>query len=104
MARVITGAEYERYLALTSRLGVDRTLSPRTMQAYLQHRLYLIEADIQALASRLGIGEPEAGPSWAWASKSSSDDLWASWTSLNYLMIARETLKENLESLIRQSG
>lgn len=99
MARLIKGVNLIDYQEVAARFGGDRALSQRSMRAYLQYRLYLLEAQIDHLSYRIESGEAGAGAYWSQADEPISDEAWASWTSLNYLMNARDALREALDAL-----
>lgn len=99
MARLIKGISFADYQEVAAQFGGDRALSSRSMRSYLQYRLYMLEAQIDHLAQRIESGEAGAGAYWAQDDEPISDETWASWTSLNYLMNARDALREMLDSL-----
>ena len=107
MARLMKESDYRLYMTSASERETDRHVSPRAMQAYLQYRLYLVEAQIGDLAAKLststrpGVGEQQTARQWAWAIRSFDEEKWASWTRLNYLLSARALLKRTLQTLAR---
>lgn len=101
MARLIKGLSFADYQEVVAQFGGDRALSPHSMRAYLQYRLFMLEAQIDHLAQRIESSEGGAGAYWAQDGEPISDETWASWTSLNYLLNARDALLETLDSLGR---
>jgi hypothetical protein len=99
MARLIKGLNHADYMEMATQFGGDKALSQRSMRAYLQYRLFMLDAQIDHLAHRIESSEGGAGAYWAQSDEPMSDDAWASWTSLNYLMNARDALRETLDSL-----
>lgn len=101
MARLLRGSDLRNQIEAVMRFRGDKSLSPRSMRAYLQYRLYLLEAQINELAEQLEQGSDESGHLWAPRREPLSDAIWASWTSLNYLMSARDALRETIDTLDR---
>ncbi len=101
MARLMRGSDLRIQVEAMMRFRGDKSLSPRSMRAYLQYRLYLLEAQINELAEHLEQGADESGQLWAPRKQPLSDETWASWTSLNYLMNARDALRETIDTLDR---
>ena len=101
MARLIKGLSFAEYQEVAAQFGGDRALSPRGMRSYLQYRLFMLEAQIDHLTQRLESSEGGADAYWVQPDEPISDEAWASWTSLNYLLNARDALRETLDSLGR---
>ena len=96
MARLLASADDEGYTELFE-LEMDRAISSGAMRVYLRYRLYLIENQIKALHRRLKVMDQVSGGLWTWMDKPRAEEKWASWTSLNYLMNARDALRKGLE-------
>ncbi len=73
----------------------DWMLSPRAMQGYLQYRLYALERQISRLMRELSRNSAPPFPSHLQDDALSEED-WALWASLNYLLQAYDTLQEEL--------
>lgn len=73
----------------------DWVLSPQAMDRYLAHRLYIVETQIDRLIVDL---EHQAGPPFPvdLDDESLPEETWASWASLNYLLHARDSLRDAL--------
>lgn len=102
MAKLLKNSDYGHYIEMAKFEG-DKHMSPGMMKAYLQYRLFMIEAQIRVLLKKLGIGELEVSTQWDWMQGTEDHDAFASWASLNYLMNAREDLMSELETMPQQT-
>lgn len=102
MARLIKGVSYREYMEMASHVRGDWSLTGRSMKAYLQYRLNVLDAQINSLSSRLEIEEedPFVAPLHEHMPPV-SDETWESWASLNYLLNARDALQQALDRLNR---
>lgn len=73
----------------------DWTLSPRAMRRYLQYHLYMIEHRIDQLTQEL---ERRAAPLLlvSLGGETVPADLWEMWSTLNYLLRARDSILQTL--------
>jgi len=93
MARSAKGINYAKLLALTSWMGGDvERMSPRARRTYFQRRLWLVEAEIQALSDRLDMAASDDWHGWTLAQGPIDSTKWAALVSLDYLIAARESL------------
>ncbi|MGI5915363.1 MAG: hypothetical protein ACOX9A_02815 [Anaerolineae bacterium] len=102
MAKLLKNSDYGYYIEMARSEG-DKSMSPGMMKAYLQYRLYMVEAQIRVLLKRIGIDNLPSSAQWDWMQDQDNRDSFASWASLNYLMNAREDLLIELESLPQQT-
>lgn len=102
MARLIKGVSYREYMEMASHVRGDWSLTERSMRAYLQYRINVLDAQINHLTSRLEYWEedPFAAP-LSEQMPPVSDEAWESWASLNYLLNARDALQQALDRLER---
>lgn len=73
----------------------DWMLSPRAMRGYLQYRLHVVDRQIDGLMYELSRGDVPPFPN-DMEDEALSEDTWARWARLNYLMRARDTLQDAL--------
>jgi len=99
MARAVKGFRYADYLAIHARVGEDvERMSPRAMKNYLQFRLRLIEADIQHLSNKLGVSGDRSARDRR-PKEMIAREHWASLADLDYLLAARDALRQTIETL-----
>jgi hypothetical protein len=103
MARLVRGMDYGTYMEISAHFRGDRSLSSRSMRAYLHYRLHMLNAEIDSIADRLDLGE-ELDGYWPRPLRPMSDEMCASWTSLTYLLNARDALRETLDTLDRRGN
>ena len=96
MARILSRAQSYRYWREAFGIASDKQMSVRTMNAYLQYRLYQVDAKIEVLLGKLGMGKGVASGYCPGCEHLLSDEFRASWTSLNYLLNSREALRKTL--------
>ena len=99
MARAAKGFRYGDYLAIHAQFAEDvERMSPRAMKSYLQFRLRLVEVEIQYLSNKLGISGDRIvtrkRPKEMIAHKQ-----WTSFADLDYLLAARDALRQTIETL-----
>lgn len=100
MARAVKQFRYGFYPALAARIGNDvERMGPVARKAYFERRLRMIETQIRMLSERMGVSEEDLTDDWAWSAEPLDDDRWASLVSLDYLLAARDTLIETIETL-----
>ena len=77
----------------------DRSLSSRGMQAYLRYRLYQVENELDGLMSKVsetgGMSQTEP----VYSNKPATKAWMSTWTSMAYLMSARNDIREALRKL-----
>ena len=100
MAKRMNGLLDEGSLDTSWRLEPDRCLSPDAMRAYLLYQLYLVENQIGSLFKKVE-EDGQRNPDWAWCHKSNEEEMWVSWTGLNYFLNARDSLRRTLRTLNR---
>jgi len=98
MAKMMSQLWSRRHWAEAFGAASDKRMSPRAMDAYLQYRLYLMDAQIEALLRKLRTSGRGAADHCVWCKLPLSDESCASWTSLNYLLNSREALWKTLSS------
>lgn len=98
MARIIRDADIARLLALPPRLDNDYTVSPHAMRALLLYNLSVLDEQIDSLYDQLGADEFLPSTSLGWPEEV-PDQVRDSWSSLNYLLAARESLAAVLRSV-----
>ncbi len=98
MAKMMSQLWSRRHWAEAFGAASDKQMSPRAMDAYLQYRLYLMDAQIEALLRKLRMSGRGAADHCVWCKQPLSDESCASWTSLNYLLNSREALWKTLSS------
>jgi len=99
MARALKHPDYGDRLDFDLRLETDRHMPPGAMRAYLQHRLYAVEAQIGVVFDELNTGRSQAAERWVSYERSPSEEMWVYWTELHSLMWIRDALK----GLLRRS-
>ena len=100
MARAVKHFRYGFYPALAAKAGNDiERMNPVARKAYLERRLRMIETQIRMLSERMGVSEDDLTADWTWSAEPLDDDRWASLVSLDYLLSARDTLIETIETL-----
>ena len=100
MARAVKRFRYGFYPALAGKAGNDiERMKPVARKAYLERRLRLVEAQIRMLSEKTGVSEDDLAEDWTWSSEPLDDDRWVSLVSLDYLIAARDTLIETIETL-----
>ncbi len=99
MARIIRDADIARLLALPPRLDNDYTVSPHAMHALLLYNLSVLDEQIDSLYDQLGADEFLPSTSLGWSGEEVPDQVRDSWSSLNYLLNARESLAAVLRSV-----
>ena len=104
MARLLKNTERNFSTQFALRFQGDRRMSSGSMRAYLQYRLFLLDHQIRGLFEQLGIDEDALSQGWDWMSRRQTEEAFASWASLNYLMSVREDLLQELDSLNPSAG
>lgn len=100
MARAARGDRYKDYIAYMGRLDHDiERMSPRAIRRYLWRRLELVEFQIRMVSDRLDDNGPGSIPTWAWIEGSVDEETWTSLANLNYLLAAREALRDTINAL-----
>ena len=99
MARAVKGYDYGPIAALVSMRGsvVEKMTAP-ARKLYLQRYLRLVETEIRLLADKLGFDEESLDGS-NWPESALDEDRWSSLVNLDYLLAARDALKETLDKL-----
>jgi len=98
MATIIKGRRLAQLLQQESVRRSDQVMSARSMQAYLRYRLVIVEGEIRQIVRQLGKAsatQPDALNGWSGAQPGAA--LAKSWTSLNYLLNARDSLRMTIE-------
>ncbi len=99
MARRRMSREQHRLARLTRPPG-DWRMAPEAMDRYLLYRLYLLEHEIDGVIRTLERNHVAPYPSTL-DDRSMPEDVWSSWASLNYLLRARDNLKDALARGVR---
>jgi hypothetical protein len=82
-------------LARAAQPPADWRMAPDAMDRYLLYRLYLLEHQIDGTIRSLERRGVAPYPT-AMDDRSMPEDVWSSWASLNYLLRARDDLKDAL--------
>lgn len=99
MARIIRDAELAELLGAAPRPHGDYFVSPHVMYALLLYNLSILDEQIDLLYDRLGADGEIASALMGWAGDQVPDAVRDSWSNLNYLLSARETLASTLRSV-----
>jgi hypothetical protein len=99
MARIIRDTELADLLGAPSKPRGDYFVSPHVMFALLLYNLSMLDEQIDLLYDRLGAEGEIASALMGWAGGQMPDAVRDSWSSLNYLLSARETLASTLRSV-----
>jgi hypothetical protein len=100
MARAVKGFRYADYLALHAQTAEDvERMSPRAMKSYLQFRLHLVEAEIQYLSNKLGVNSDRVATRKRRPKEAMAHPQWASLADLDYLLAARDALRQTIDTL-----
>jgi len=100
MARAAKGFNYGHMTALVSLRGSEVERMPsQARRLYLQRHLHLVETQIRMLAAKLGYDEDELERDGELAEKQLDEERWASLVNLDYLLTARDALRETLTKL-----
>jgi hypothetical protein len=91
MARLLSARDRVR-LSRLAQPHPDRRMAPEAMSRYLTYRLHLVEIEIDGIVQDLGRSAVLPFPA-ALDDDSLPENVWTSWTSLHYLLQARENLK-----------
>ena len=98
MARLARGFRYGDYLALLAQFDDDvERMSSRAQKRYLGRRLRAIEARIRLRSRQLMARERGPGPTWDAAAM--ADERRTCLADLNYLLAAREAIKDTISAL-----
>ena len=89
-------------IRLVTQPETDRSLSSQGMRAYLRYRLYQVESELDDLMiqahGRGGLGQTEP----VYSNKPATKDWMSRWTSMAYLMSARNDIRDELRKLASQ--
>jgi hypothetical protein len=99
VARIIRDEELANLVATATRLRSDHAVSPHVMQALLRYNLSVLDEQIDLLYDQLGSDGPLTATLLGWSGEQVPDRVRDSWSSLNYLLSARETLASVLRSV-----
>jgi hypothetical protein len=104
MARLLRKNERNFSTQFAFRFQGDRRMSSGSMRAYLQYRLFLLDTQIRGLFEELEIDQDDLSQNWDWMARAQTEEAFASWASLNYLMSVREELLQELDNLNPPTG
>jgi len=96
MARVISDPEIARILAMPSVPASDHCVSRYAMQVHLLHQLSLLDEQIDILSDELGADASITVAAMGWSDDQMPDQVRDSWSSLSYLLSAREAVASTL--------
>ena len=100
MARAVKGFRYADYPAFHAQASEDvERMSPRALKAYLQFRLYLVEAEIQHLSNKLGVSGDRLATPKRRSREMMARQQWLTIADLDYLLAARDALRQTIETL-----
>lgn len=100
MARAVPGFRYADYVAFRAQNNEDvERMSPRALEAYLQLRLYLVEAEIQHLSAKLGVNGDVLAARKRLPGDIMARQHWVTMADLDYLLAARDALRQTIETL-----
>ena len=103
MARMLRMSDAHRQFYAWAPMDADEHMPPAVMAAYLSYRLRLLDAEIEAVVRGMGLGEradrQTGGAIWSWHRQTRHEKRCASLTHLNYLLMARESIRRTLHTL-----
>jgi hypothetical protein len=103
MAHMLKMSDAHRQFHAWAPMDADEHMPPAIMAAYLSYRLRLLDAEIEAVVRGMGVGQPTdrqtGGAIWSWHRQERHEKRYASLTQLNYLLMARESIRRTLHTL-----